>query len=79
LRLEVRNYVVFPLDELGFFVAQGIFGGLKSLTKIFDTRNIFFSLFASFLAGLKFFSKLLARSSARRITSERKNKCGHKT
>jgi hypothetical protein len=41
------------LDELGFFVVKGIFGGLKSLTKIFDTCNIFFSLFAGFLAGLK--------------------------
>jgi hypothetical protein len=59
LRLEARNYVVFPLDELGFSIAQGIFGGSKSLSNIFDTTTVFFSLFVSFLAGLKFFLQVV--------------------
>jgi hypothetical protein len=55
LRLEARIYVVIPLDDLRFFVAQGIFGSLKSLTKVVNTRSILFCLFASFLAGIKLF------------------------
>jgi hypothetical protein len=53
LRLEVRNYVILALDELSFFVAQGIFSGLKSLAKTFDINSFFLSLFASLLAGLE--------------------------
>jgi hypothetical protein len=41
------------LGEIRFSLAQGIFGGVKSFSKIFDTSIIFLSLFASFLAGLK--------------------------
>jgi hypothetical protein len=56
LRLEARNYIGFPLGDLCFPVAQGIFSGVKSFSKVFDTSSFFFSLFASLLAGLKFFS-----------------------
>jgi hypothetical protein len=42
LRLEARNYVILALDELGLFLAQGIFSGLKSSTKIFDISNVFY-------------------------------------
>jgi hypothetical protein len=51
LRLEACNCVSFSLGEIRFSLAQGIFGSVKSLSKIFDTNNIFLSLFASFLAG----------------------------
>jgi hypothetical protein len=43
------------LNSLGFFIAQGIFRGLKSSAKIFDTSGVFLSLFASPLAGLQLF------------------------
>jgi hypothetical protein len=47
----VRNYIGFPLGDLYFPVAQGIFSGVKSFSKVFDTSSFFFSLFASLLAG----------------------------
>ena len=53
LRLEARNYVIIALDELGLSVAQGIFSGLKSSAKIFDTGSILFSFFTSYLASLE--------------------------
>jgi hypothetical protein len=41
------------LGELCFATAQGIFGGEKSFSKIFDTSSIFLTLFASFLIVFK--------------------------
>jgi hypothetical protein len=53
MRLEACNYVGFPLGELCFSIAQGIFRGVESFSKISDTSSIFLGLYASFLAGLK--------------------------
>jgi hypothetical protein len=59
LHLEVRDYVIIVLNELGLSIARGIFGSLKSLAKIFDTSCILFSRFASFLACFELFLQII--------------------
>jgi hypothetical protein len=53
LRFEVLHYSVFALDLLDLFVAQSVLRGFEPLMKTFDSSGIFFSLFASCLAGFE--------------------------
>jgi hypothetical protein len=53
LRLEARDYIITALDELDLSVAQGIFSGLNSSAKIFETSSVFLGLFASFFASFE--------------------------
>jgi hypothetical protein len=45
LHLEARNNGGFPFGKFFFLFTQGSFSGMKSVSKIFNTRSIFFSFF----------------------------------